>query len=101
MWIREEEVDKLIKSKSNVLSWRYDLTKIKQGKDTGEPCITVFVKKKVKVSELRSGELIPSRIGGIKTDVVELSSEDFEIGETRVGKLPPHIQKRVAGGVRE
>jgi len=101
MWIREEEVDKLIRSKPNVLSWRYDLTKIKQGRDTGIPCITVFVKKKVKASRLRRDELIPEEINGIPTDVIELSSRDFEIGETRVGKLPPHIQKRIAGGVKE
>ena len=65
MWINEEEVDKLIRSKPNVLSWRYDLTKIKQGRDTGIPCITVFVKKKVKASRLRRDELIPEEINGI------------------------------------
>ena len=99
--MREEEIDRLIRSKPNVLSWRDDLTKIKDGRDTGEPCITVFVARKVKISELRPDELIPPEIDGVKTDVVELAPEDFEIGETRVGKLPPSVQKRIAGGVKD
>lgn len=99
--MREEEIDKLIRSKPNVLSWRSDLTKIKNGKSTGEPCITVFVTRKIRASELKPDELIPPEIDGVKTDVVELASEDFEIGETKVGKLPPSVQKRIAGGVRD
>ncbi|RLI87756.1 MAG: hypothetical protein DRP01_01105 [Archaeoglobales archaeon] len=99
--MREAEIDKLIRSKPNVLSWRDDLTKVKNGRDTGEPCITVFVARKVKASELRPDELIPPEIDGKKTDVVELAPEDFEIGETKVGKLPPSVQKRIAGGVKD
>jgi len=98
--MREEEIDRLIRSKPNVLSWRDDLTKVKNGKNTGEPCITVFVARKVKASELRPDELIPPEIGGVKTDVVELAPEDFEIGDTKAGRLPPSVQKRIAGGVR-
>ena len=95
-----EKIDKIIRSKPNVLSWRFDLTKKVKGKDTGQPCITVFVTRKVKASKLKPNELIPPRIGDLPTDVIELNSSDFEIGETKVGKLPPHIQRRIAGGVR-
>jgi len=96
----EDEIDRILRSKPNVLSWRYDLTKKVRGEDTGEPCITVFVAKKVKASELRPDELIPPELDGVKTDVIELSAEDYELGETKVGKYTPSIQKRIAGGVK-
>jgi hypothetical protein len=45
--------------------------KLVEGKDTGELAIVVFVEKKKKREELSEGQLVPSQIEGIKTDVVE------------------------------
>ena len=46
-------------------------TKIINGKNTGEPCIAVGVKKKILKSEINPKDLIPREFNGIKTDVVE------------------------------
>lgn len=45
--------------------------KIKNGKDTGDPSLTIFVENKMDKSFLSADELIPSTIGKFKTDVVE------------------------------
>mgnify|MGYP000229832801 CR=1 FL=1 len=45
--------------------------KIKESKDTGEPCITVFVSQKLDRALLRSEDIVPEEIAGFKTDVVE------------------------------
>lgn len=46
--------------------------KIKEGKDTGEPCVTVFVSQKIKDKKLiKDKDLILPTMGGFKTDVVE------------------------------
>jgi hypothetical protein len=45
--------------------------KIVGGKDTGELAIVAFVEKKKKREELAEGQVVPSEIEGIKTDVVE------------------------------
>jgi hypothetical protein len=45
--------------------------KLVEGKDTGELAIVVFVEKKKEREELSEGQLVPSEIEGIKTDVVE------------------------------
>jgi len=75
-------------------------TKIVGGKDTGKPCITVFVRKKIPRSYLARKALIPGEVEGVPTDVVELSTEDYELGETEVSRRPPSEQRRIAGGVR-
>jgi len=45
--------------------------KIKESKDTGEPCITVFVSQKLDRALLKSEDIVPEEIAGFKTDVVE------------------------------
>lgn len=45
--------------------------KIKDGKDTGDPCITVFVSQKLDKKLVRDNDLIPKEKEGFKTDVVE------------------------------
>jgi S1-C subfamily serine protease len=45
--------------------------KIKDGKDTGTPCITVFVTQKIDKDKLGSENMVPQEISGYKTDVVE------------------------------
>jgi hypothetical protein len=45
--------------------------KIKDEKETGDVCLTVFVESKVEKAYLNDSELIPAKIGKYKTDVVE------------------------------
>lgn len=49
------------------------------GRNTSEPAIIVFVKKKKALSELGPHEAIPAEIDGVKTDVVE--SDEPELHE--------------------
>lgn len=80
-------------------------TKITGGKDTGIPCITFYVPKKLKMidchyltSTFSGFELIPERILNMLTDVVELSS-DYTIGKTSMSSLSPDQQRRMSSGV--
>jgi len=100
-----DKIEKIINKKweelrkyKNVLNIRKG-TKWTGGKDTGIPCIVFYVKKKVK--RISKKHKIPEEINGIKTDVIELRTKDFKIGKTKASKLPPEIQKRIAGGVRK
>lgn len=45
--------------------------KIKAEKDTGEPCIMVFVSQKLDKPELRAQDMVSKEIKGLKTDVLE------------------------------
>lgn len=76
-------------------------TKWKGGKDTGEPSIVVYVFRKMKLSELKAAEIIPSEIEGVPVDVIELSSPDFKLGDTAPSRLPPEVQRRIVGGVKK
>ena len=89
---------KILRHYKNVLNIAKG-TKWTNGKDTGEPCIVVYVKKKQK--RISPKHKIPEVIEGVKTDVIELSTKDFKMGKTKVSKLPPEIQKRIAGGVKK
>jgi hypothetical protein len=42
-----------------------------KGKVTGEPCLVVYVSRKVSRNRLKKGEALPRRIEGIPVDVVE------------------------------
>jgi len=75
-------------------------TKWVDGKDTHRPCITVFVDKKVEPHLLKANELIPKLIKGFETDVVELSTPDYKLGDTAPSRLKPSVQRRIAGGVK-
>lgn len=64
--------------------------KEQQGIDLGEPCITFFVRKKLPRSLLRAEDLIPPKIEGIITDVVEtgdlvadIENETFSVDKMR------------------
>jgi len=46
--------------------------KIVSGKDTGELCVTILVKKKLPKSALSARDLIPQAVDGIPTDVKEV-----------------------------
>jgi hypothetical protein len=74
-------------------------TKIVDGKDTGKPCIVLYVSRKVEVRMLNLSEMAPLTVEGVPTDVVELKA-DYTLGDTEVSRKPPEVQRRVAGGVK-
>jgi len=86
-------------------------TKWMGGIDTKIPCITLFVDKKVPkdpkkakklgLEPLKPDQIAPQKIDGVPVDVVELSTEDWVLGETEVSQRPPDIQRKIAGGVRK
>ena len=45
--------------------------KVVRGRETAEPCVVVFVERKIPRAQLRPKDLIPDTIEGMKTDVVE------------------------------
>ena len=97
--VGDEALDKL-KDIPHVLSVSTESTKFTANIDSKENCITVFVDKKLNEEDIPEEHRIPKEIDGVPVDVVELSSSDFQIGVTEVGKKPPSIQRLVAGGVR-
>lgn len=48
----------------------------KQSKPTGEPCLVVFVEKKISRDKLDKSEILPNQIEGIPVDVVEVGKID-------------------------
>lgn len=85
-----------LKNRKGVLSVRVG-TKFVNGVDTGEPAIIVYVVKKL----ARAGkQSIPKDIEGISTDVVELSTKDYTLGETSLSKMTPVEQMFRASGVK-
>ena len=97
--IGDEAYEKL-KSIPHVLSISTESTQFTANKNMKQPCITVFVDKKLSENELPKEHIIPKEINGILIDVVELSSEDYQIGETSISKKPPSLQRIIAGGVQ-
>ena len=67
--VSEKEQDALF-AKQNVVGVGTG-HKIKEGKDTGKPCITVFVSQKLDKALLKAENIVPEETAGFKTDVVE------------------------------
>jgi hypothetical protein len=57
-------------------------TKEVNGKDTGEPCFTVLVKKKVAEKKLDPKGVIPPEIEGFRIDVIPVETEQGYRGTT-------------------
>ncbi len=101
-----EEVEEHLRAYPHVLSFNIDSTKWSDGKDTGEPCITVFVDEKVPLFDddgnrlLAVEDTLPKEINGIKIDIISLENPSFSVGKTGIGEKSPKIQKQVAGGLR-
>lgn len=90
--IQENEEDKIL-ARANVVGVAVS-HKIKNEKDTGDPCMTIFVEQKLDPALLGSNQAIPRTIQKYKTDVVETGpifaephcTEDLEeSGEYDVG----------------
>jgi hypothetical protein len=75
--------------------------KFVKGVDTGRDSITVFVSSKKPKKLLSKKDILPSELDGVPVDVVELSTSDWEIGETEVSRKPPSVQRRIVGGVKK
>jgi hypothetical protein len=46
-------------------------TRVRGGKQTGEPCLVVFVERKLPEAELAPGAALPRELDGVPVDVVE------------------------------
>lgn len=57
-------------------------------KNTGEEALLVFVEKKIPKDKLKSSDLIPDNIGGVKTDVVGKSNKIKALGILTSKKRP-------------
>ncbi|MBC8184739.1 hypothetical protein H8E88_26905 [candidate division KSB1 bacterium] len=66
--------------------------KVVDGKDTGELCLTVMVRKKVPKAELLKKDLIPGKLNNISLDV-------FDIGEIYAYKARTDRWRPAPGGV--
>jgi hypothetical protein len=69
-------------------------TKVTNGRDTGVPCIGVFVTHKVEESELKPEHIIPKMLDGVPTDVIELRPKTWTAGITPLSRLSPREQIR-------
>lgn len=49
---------------------------MRAGRPTGEPCITVFVARKLPEGELPSGDVLPKKLDGIVVDVIETGAPE-------------------------
>ena len=67
--VQEDEQDTLL-ARGNVVGLGIG-HKITEEKDTGEPCLTLFVSQKLDPGMIRVDDMIPKTIGEFKTDVVE------------------------------
>jgi len=68
--LQEKHSEDLL-SKSNVVGYGVG-KKISNGKTSTKDCLTVFVTAKVDVGDLAKSDLVPSKIGDIQTDVIEV-----------------------------
>lgn len=85
----EEKTARDLLSKKNVNGFSENETKIKNGKDTGEECTTVFVEKKVPLDKLKTEDVVPERIEDVKTDVVALGEIKAEQIDRKSRVRPP------------
>ena len=72
-------------------------TKKEGGRETGKSSITVYVKKKVPLTDLKTEETVPLFIEGVPTDVVEVAPTTWVADKTSVSELHPEIQRRLLG----
>jgi S1-C subfamily serine protease len=63
--------------------------KIKDGKDTGDACLTVFVQQKLDTEFIQSNQMIPKTFGKFKTDVVEIGYVEAQTTPTLNNRMRP------------
>ena len=94
-----DELHKKVKSLPGVLNVTL-APEIKDGVPTGKKALVVYVEKKRPCAELAPSEILPEEVDGIPVDVVEVSPQDFKVGQTSVTKKPPSIQKVLTNGAK-
>ncbi len=83
--------------------------KIREEKDTGEPCLTVFVSQKLDPALLRTDDVIPTMVGRYKTDVEEIgeifagvnTTEELDVTQDEEEEIGIHalrLRRRPAEG---
>jgi len=80
----------------NVVGCGYG-TKLTSGRDTGRPCLAVFVRKKIRREELEPEELVPTEVEGVETDVVEVGEVFMQAKMAEVS--PKSAVRPLKGGV--
>jgi S1-C subfamily serine protease len=73
--------------------------KVREGRDTGEPCLTVFVAQKLPLAALTERARIPSSIKHCRTDVIELGQ--VFAGDGVVSRLSESVLPSRMGPERE
>jgi len=92
--VQEDEQDVLL-DKGNVVGLGIG-HKISKEKDTGKPCLTVFVSQKLDPDEIRVDDMLPKTIGKFQTDVVETGEIFAEMNATE--ELPgPNTEEEDIG----
>ena len=61
-----------VRQASQKLMSKPNVTGVGIGERNGEPLIKVFVTRKLPKSELRASEIVPEKVAGYPTDVVEI-----------------------------
>lgn len=91
--IQEDEQEALL-NKQNVVGIGVG-QKIKGEKETGDPCLSVFVSQKLETDLIKVSDMIPKSVGKYKTDVVE-TGEIFAGGVNQEADLPlANIEEQV------
>jgi len=67
---KAQSLDNTLRAYPNYVGYTTDMGNIKDGKNTGEKAVTIFVTKKVPLDDLSAEEILPQNIDGVMTDVV-------------------------------
>jgi len=65
-------------------------TRLREGRPTGEACVRLYVEHKRPAAELATGAILPSSIGGFRTDVVETGR--FTAGPGRAARTRQRVR---------
>ena len=83
-----------------------DIGKVKNGIKTGESAITIFVKKKLPKTSIKTQDLIPEYINNVKTDIMEIQevvgprplppkkASGQKLGKSKIQLSPIDYQKK-------
>jgi hypothetical protein len=92
----QEQVETELLARDNVVGVGVG-RKIRALCDTGEPCLTVFVSRKVPLDALKESERVPRSLKHCKTDVVEVG--EIQAGEARDTRPNARRESPACGGL--
>lgn len=67
-----KSIKQIIKSRQGELKAKKGVVGVGRGMKNGNSCVTVLVEKKKPFSQLSSYDVVPKKVNGIKTDVIEV-----------------------------